>query len=188
MWWTSCNEKLQIKVEHCLLDLWAGGPPDKKLYLGKRISESWCSGNSPRAKIEALPLVDVLVHGQHFKALVDTGCSMAILTPKACTSWVNCHHCVVAVDGSQIPCVGKAMVPLSIDGNVIEVNCLVAKRLFGNIDVVVGMDVIRRLGGVVVTGDNVAFPNTLGKSGILNKKVWSSDAKGKALKSELIIN
>ena len=36
----------------------------------------------------------------------------------------------------------------------------------------------------MVTGDNVAFLNTLGKSGILNKKVWSSDAKGKALKSE----
>ena len=84
--WTSCNEKLQIKVKHCLLDLWAGGPHDKKLYIWKRISESWCVGNSPRAGIEALPLVDVLVHGQQFKALVDTGCSMAILTPKACTS------------------------------------------------------------------------------------------------------
>ena len=132
------------------------------------------------------PFIDVLVHGQHFKALVDTGCSMEILTPKACTSWVNCHHCVVAVDGSQIPCFGKAMVPLSIDGNVIEVNCLVAKRLFGNIDAVVGMDVIRRLGGVVITGDSVAFLNTLGKSGTLNEKVWSSEAKRKALKSELI--
>ena len=90
------------------------------------------------------------------------------------------------MDESQIPCVGKAMVPLSIDSNVIEVNCLVAKHLFGNIDVVVEMDVIRRLGGVVVTRDSVTFLNTFGKSGILNKKVWSSDAKGKALKSELI--
>ena len=81
---------------------------------------------------------------------------MAILTPKAYTSWVNCHQCVVAVDGSQIPCVGKVMVPLSMDGNVIEINCLVAKCL-GNIDVIVGMDVIRRFGGVVVTGDNVAL-------------------------------
>ena len=79
---------------------------------------------------------------------------MTVLTPKVCKSWVRADHHVVAVDGSQIPCVGKVTVPLTIDGYVIEVDCLVAKTLFGSVDAIVGMDVIQRFGGILVTGDS----------------------------------
>ena len=52
----------------------------------------------------------------------------------------------MAVDGSQVPCVGKAVVPLSIEGNITEGNCLVEKRLFENADVVGGWMRLKGLG------------------------------------------
>ena len=139
------------------------------MFVRKRIPESVCAGTSPRSGLEALPLINVCVQGKQFKALVDTGCSKSVLSPKVCKSWKKIRQYVVTVDGSQLPCVGKVTTPLSIDGCAIKVNCLVAESIFGDIDVVVGMDVVKMLGGVLVTGDSVVFLNTCDNRTLVDK-------------------
>lgn len=105
---------------------------------------------------------------------------MSVLASKVCTSWVRADHYVVAVDGSQIPCVGKVTVPLTIDGCVMEVDCLVAKSLFGSVDVIVGMDIIQRFGGVVVTGDHVIFLNTSSGDRYLTERILNLKRRERA--------
>ena len=119
--------------------------------------------------------------------MVDTGCSNSVLSPNVCKSWKKSKQYVVTVDGSQIPCVGKVTVPLSIDSCTIRVNCLVANSIFGGIDVVVGMDVINRLGGVIVTGDRVVFFNTLCDNGISIDDVLNRSVGGVERVSEVNI-
>jgi len=104
----------------------------------------------------ALPTVDVFVEGRLTKALVDTGCSKTIVTSRL-TGFGGGRSSVVAVDGSRVHCLGQAMVSLVVVGKTLRVGCIVTERLLDDVDMILGMDVIERLGGVIVRGRKVRF-------------------------------
>ena len=54
---------------------------------------------------------------------------------------------LLAVDGSLVAC-GSAVVRMVVDGRPIDVQCLVVETLVAQFDLILGMDVIRRLGGL----------------------------------------
>ena len=66
---------------------------------------------------------------------------------------------MVAFDGRVVKCKGVAEASLNVAG--IDLNSLftVVDHIVGNVDVVLGMDVIEQLGGVLVGGDRVQFGN-----------------------------
>ena len=103
-----------------------------------------------------LPIVDIFVCGRRARALVDTGCSKTILAPRVCQA--RGRSCtVIAIDGSEVPCRGEATVSMTLEGYNLKVNCLVVERIFEGVDVILGMDVINRLGGVSVVNNCVKF-------------------------------
>ena len=100
--------------------------------------------------------MDVILEGRLTKALVDTGCSKTIVTSRL-AGFGGSRSSVIAVDGSRVQCLGQATVSLVVVGEILRVSCIVAKRLLDEVDVILGMDVIERLGGVTVRGGKVRF-------------------------------
>lgn len=91
------------------------------------------------------------------RALVDTGCSRTVLRPgiREVRRGSQCY--VIAVDGGQVHCKGRATIPVSVGGELLWINCVVALSIFSGVDLILGMDVISKLGGVTVTDKSVSF-------------------------------
>ena len=90
------------------------------------------------------------------RALVDTGCSQTIVSKRFVGS-AKVHPAggkVVAVDGSAHRC-GVVRLLLWINGRSCEVSCLVMEKQLREFDVILGMDVVRLFGGLVVKEDAV---------------------------------
>ena len=90
------------------------------------------------------------------RALIDTGCSWSIVA-----SWVARAHggggTILAVEGGVLQAIGEAEVEGEIDSAVVNLTCLVVKKIVKGIDVILGMDFIQRVGGVTVLEDRVWF-------------------------------
>jgi len=65
---------------------------------------------------------------------------------------------IMYVDGREVFCEGCAVVPVVHCGKTIEVECIVLPRLVSSVDLVLGMDFIRLIGGVEVTDGGIRFP------------------------------
>ena len=87
---------------------------------------------------------------------MDTGCSRTIVAPKLSKIIRGeCH--VVAVDGSRVRCLGECVIPMVVAGVSLSVNCIAGAKLITGVDMILGMDVINRLGGVFVHDNRVSF-------------------------------
>ena len=62
-----------------------------------------------------------------------------------------------AFDGRKVRCGGERPMNLEVRGTPVEVGAVVIEHLVGDLDVVLGMDVIKQLGGVMVRNDGVEF-------------------------------
>lgn len=120
---------------------------------------SCCAGSYPFGQVKALPsslpVVDVQVGGRWSKALVDTGCSTTVMSTRVAGKCEGVDYRLMTVGGDEIRCEGMKEVKLTIRGDVLTVNVIVLEKLIGGIDVVMGMDVIVRLGGIRVVGGRV---------------------------------
>ena len=104
----------------------------------------------------ALPIIEVLVGERAVWALIDTGCTAkmvrsSLVGERVGESWMS------AFDGRKARCGGERPVNLEVGGTPVEVNAVAIERLIGDLDVVLGMDVIEQLGGVMVRNDGVDF-------------------------------
>lgn len=119
----------------------------------------------------ALPTVPVCVGGSNgvrVRALVDSGCSQTIISKRLVSEVFPFGGKIVSVDGSYLSC-GSATVELNIDERTVKVPCLVLEKLMPEFDLVLGMDVVRMLGGFTVssTGSSVRFGAVaLGEKGV----------------------
>jgi len=66
---------------------------------------------------------------------------------------------VYTVDGSELQLLGETDVSIGVNDYEVKISCMVARKLLPNVEVILGMDVIRAVGGVMVTGRGVEFPN-----------------------------
>lgn len=86
------------------------------------------------------------------RALVDTGCTQTVAAQRLAHGIQWKLGEVVAVDGTIVPC-GKGYLDLGVGGRKLSVQCLVLDSMLKEFDLILGMDVIERLGGVAVSGN-----------------------------------
>ena len=104
-----------------------------------------------------LPIIEVLVGGgRAVRALVDTGCTttmvrFSLVAERLGESWMS------AFDERKVRCGGERPVNLEVGGTPVEVSAVAIEHLVGDLDVVLGMDVIEQLGGVMVRNGGVDF-------------------------------
>ena len=104
----------------------------------------------------ALPVIEILVGGRAVRALVDTGCMTTMVRSSLVGERVG-ESWVPAFDGRKVRCGGERPVNLEVGGTPVEVSAVAIEHLVGDLDVVLGMDVIEQLGGVMVRKDGVDF-------------------------------
>ena len=94
-------------------------------------------------------------------ALVDTGCSQSIVSADLVKVQGGSRN-VVAVDNRVVHGVAETEVELMVGKMRLTVTCLAMKDIVSDLKVIIGMDVIRRVGGVAVDGNgNVRFGSSL---------------------------
>ena len=76
---------------------------------------------------------------------------LIVYGPLKCVhSWKPVSESVKAFDGSTVNCRGSATVEFNIRGILIELQVYVVDQLLNNVDVVLGMDAVKLLGGVSI--------------------------------------
>lgn len=101
-------------------------------------------------------MVEVILGGEAVRALVDTGCSTALVNARLV------DHCegegfMTAFDGRNVKCRGVSWVQLEVAGKPLKVCAVVLDNIVNNLDLVIGMEVIDQLGGVLVDGNKIQF-------------------------------
>ena len=98
------------------------------------------------SKLSRVPIIKVSVNGKPARALVDTGCTSTMVKEQ----FVDCiqgERVMSAFHGPEVVCKGSAMVELSVSSVKVRQKVTVVGSIVGDIDVVLGMDTISRLGG-----------------------------------------
>ena len=92
------------------------------------------------------------------KALVDSGCQQTVVSQTVCRESGERprgpNQVVTMLNGEKTECGGEAPVELLVDGVLVRNVCLVAPLLVCDADVILGMDIIKRLGGVCIGRDS----------------------------------
>ena len=110
------------------------------------------------SKLSRVPIIEVTVNGKAARALVDTGCTSTMVNER----FVDCiqgKRVMAAFDGREVVCKGLAKVDMLVSSKKISQEVTVVDSIVGEIDVVLGMDTISRLGGVKVEEKQVQFGN-----------------------------
>ena len=103
-----------------------------------------------------VPVIQVQLNGRPVQALVDTGCTRSMVRVGLCHK-TESNTVLVAFDNSKVRCSGIAHVEVGVGNMSVRQEVLVMDKIVGEIDMVIGMDVIERLGGVKVSGRQVQF-------------------------------
>lgn len=106
--------------------------------------------------VRGVPVIRIRSKGRSLCALVDTGCSNTMIKSQHVDDWTGEVH-TKAVDGRTVKCKGTAQVELEIAGEYVEAKAIVVDDMVGTIDVVIGMDIIEKLGGLTVGNKTVQF-------------------------------
>ena len=101
-------------------------------------------------------MIEVVVNGQMAKALVDTGCTRTMVRGDLSSQAMG-ERVLAAVDGREVRCRGSAHAEIVVGRNMVRQEVVVMDWMVGGIDVVIGMDIISKLGGVKVSGKVVQF-------------------------------
>lgn len=101
-----------------------------------------------------LPVVRVTLCGVEVSALIDTGCEQSVIRQDVCCK-VGCvprgtRFVVEMLNGESTDCLGEATVALDVNGTIVVVKTLVVADLVCDCEMIIGIDVIKRLGGVLV--------------------------------------
>ena len=103
-----------------------------------------------------LPMVDVVISGKKVRGLLDTGCSNTIVKANLVKDWDGASY-VKTFDGRTTKCVGYAWVDVNLSGFKVRVKVIGAENLLPGVEAVIGMDVIREVGPVIVKRNNWKF-------------------------------
>ena len=95
-------------------------------------------------------------------ALVDTGCTQSLLRMACCQTWRKEKVQVLTVGGRTLSCRGIGTVQLGVSNrNPLDIKVLVVDGALLGFDLLLGLDVIKQLGGVIVTSTgDVNFPQS----------------------------
>ena len=98
-----------------------------------------------------LPLIEAVVNGKKCVALVDSGCSWSLVTGLVCNLWSRQALYVLTVDSKTLCGNGIGTVTLTVDNvSPVKADVLVVDSLLLGFDILIGIDIIRMLGGVCI--------------------------------------
>ena len=104
-------------------------------------------------------MINSLVNGTKFRSLVDTGCQQSVVSAHALKSigvrYVGCRLTVTMLDGNTTECLGEVDLDIKIRNKVEKVRCLVSTSLVCGCSVILGMDTIKRFGGLCISAEGV---------------------------------
>ena len=109
---------------------------------------------------EVLPAVIVRNNVCQRLALLDTGSSQSLVTRVLCHSWDKKKVDVFTVGEGALKCCGVGRVQLDVgSGGPIDVKVMVADGKLLGLNLLLGFDITKKLGGVYMTRDGtVSFP------------------------------
>ena len=106
----------------------------------------------------ALPVISVFINGKRVKALVDTGCSKSVISRRLINSdqieWKN--EKTILADGSSVE-VGSIFIQMQVRGVTLDVSVNIMNTFSCYFDVLLGVDVIYKLGGIKFTNGELKF-------------------------------
>ena len=119
--------------------------------------ESACASGFPSI-VAQLPSVNAHFDGVGVCALVDSGCSRSIVSSRVVRGSQVVPVCVPVqmMNGESATCRGSIVGDIVVSGASVAVDCLVSDVVPG-FDLLLGMDVIRALGGCVIDDAGVCF-------------------------------
>ena len=156
------RKKDELKCHRCDgKHVWRNCPLDPYGKLKKDGEKETCSvtgvsKKTVKSSLTGVPVINVQLNGQSIQALVDTGCTKSMVRAGLCDK-VERKTVLVAFDGSEVKCEGAGRVRVSIGRETIEHDVLVMSQMVGGIDMVIGMDLMGRLGGVKISEGQVQF-------------------------------
>ena len=94
-------------------------------------------------------MIEVVVNGKKRMELVDSGYSRSLVTRSVCNSWSRHALDVLTLDGKTLHSNYIGTITLAV-GNVspVKADVLVVDSSLWDFDIIIGMDIIRMLGGV----------------------------------------
>ena len=96
-----------------------------------------------------LPAIEPVVNGKKQMILMDSGCSQSLMIELVCNSWSLQASDVLTVDGKTLPGDGVGTIMLAVDNiSPVKADVLVVKSSLFGFNMLIGMDIIRMLGGV----------------------------------------
>ena len=98
--------------------------------------------------------------GMRATALIDTGCTTTLLSPKLTRGCGGSRTTIRTVDGTEVKCRGTRQIEIELGGERLTTKAIIMERLINDIDIIIGMDVICRLGGLTVKNGQVKFGET----------------------------
>ena len=94
-------------------------------------------------------MIKAVVNGKKCMALVDSGCSRSLVTGSVCDPWSRQASDVLTVDGEILRSNGVGTITLAVDNvSPVKVDVLVVDSPMLGFDMLIGMDIIKTLGGV----------------------------------------
>ena len=115
-----------------------------------------CQMELVRGVLDRVPVVEVKVNGRQALGLVDSGCSRSMVRRRR-PGTVAAETSALAFDGREVRCYGHDTVELVIGEMTINASVRVIDTLVGDVDIILGMDVIETLGGVTLGDNKVRF-------------------------------
>ena len=107
-------------------------------------------------------MIEVMVNSKKYMALVDSGCSRSLVTELVCKPWSGQASDVLTVDGKTLRSNGIGTITLAADNvSLVKADVLAVNSSLLGFDMLLGMDIIRMLGGVRIDqSGNVIFSRT----------------------------
>ena len=123
---------------------------------GKLLEGDCCASSHPviYGRSGRLPAIDVMINGKAAIALVDSGCTSTMVRSNMVDGWSG-ECSVKAFDGYKVKGLGFSNPTITIDGNSFKTNVMVVEKIVEGFDIVMGMDLILKLGGmrIAITGE-----------------------------------
>ncbi|MEM7283949.1 MAG: retropepsin-like aspartic protease [Pseudomonadota bacterium] len=101
--------------------------------------------------VTGLVVKDVLVNQQSWRALIDTGCTTTLVTPRVTKGHVvlpGGTHRIKMMDGTSVGVLGCVTMPITIDQRQRRISCQVVREMLSGIDVIIGLNAITLFGGM----------------------------------------
>lgn len=108
----------------------------------------------------ALPIIHSSIACKNVKTLVDSGCQQSVVAADLLKSigvnYGGRRTIVTMLDGNTTECLGEVRLCVTVDNDCVQISCLVSPTLVCDCRLILGIDRIKKLGGVYIDANGNA--------------------------------